>query len=375
MPDFRANRCTRYRYRYSECRRCADACPHEAIALSDEGASLVADTCKDCGLCISACHTQAWSSPAFQPIELLREAIKKTAWHFACEPSGCSGDAIVPCLGAIDAAWLAYMAKRRIPVSLHGSEHCAACPHGSTGEAQLKLNLAALHTLLDAASAGGGDERPAPDWLLPVLAQDTRPARVREKKLGQSTVVASRRQLFRRLFRHGGDPLAATSKPGQPAQVPAKAIRAGAYILSEPRELLQIVCRQKEDRPFSMTPHEGLPLMQLSLQTGCTLCEACFRVCPTGALQIVENPGDWALTFQTDRCVACEVCLEVCQPRVLDAAAAFDVRPEQAPITLISQAKQRCARCDRHFVSPLPERSCSICRDDEDAFSAIFGPD
>jgi rubrerythrin len=36
-------------------------------------------------------------------------------------------------------------------------------------------------------------------------------------------------------------------------------------------------------------------------------------------------------------------------------------------------AKQRCARCDRHFVSPAPQQSCPICRDDEDAFTAIFG--
>lgn len=373
MPDFRANRCTRYRYRYSECRRCADACPHEAIALSDEGAALIADKCRDCGLCISACHTNAWTSAAFKPIDLLREAIKKPAWSFACEPSGCSGDAVVPCLGAIDAVWLAYMAKRRIPVSLHGSGHCAECAHGKTGEAQLKLNLEALgelHTAATGVAAKGGS---APNWLMPVLAQDARHPGARERTVGKSAIAASRRHLFRRIFIHGADTPAEKTRADESAKVPEKAIRAGAYSVSEQRELLQIVCKQNDDRPFTVAFHEGLPLMQLSLQSGCTLCEACFRVCPTGALQIVENPGDWALTFQTDRCVACEVCLEVCQPRVLDAATSFDARPEQVPITLISRAKQRCSRCDRHFVSPTPEKTCSICRDDEDVFSAIFG--
>lgn len=373
MPDFRANCCTRYRYRYSECRRCAEACPHDAITLSDEGATLVADGCRNCGLCISACHTNAWSSPAFKPIDLLREAIKHNAWSLACEPSGCSGDAVVPCLGAIDAVWLAYMAKRRIPVTLHGGGHCADCMHGQTGEAQLKLNLAALDTLLAASTQSTGKDRPVPAWMMPVVAQDLRNPMAREKEVGKNAIAASRRQLFRRLFSHGGDkPLAAT-EAGTPAKVPERAIRAGAYTASEQRELLQIVCKQKDDRRFPVTFHEGLPLMRLTLQSGCTLCEACFRVCPTGALQIVENPGDWALTFQTDRCVACEVCLEVCQPRVLDAATSFDARPEQAPITLIRQTKQRCSRCDRHFVSPTPEQTCTICSDDEDAFAAIFG--
>lgn len=373
MPDFRANRCTRYRYRYSECRRCADACPHEAIALSDEGATLVADKCRNCGLCISACHTNAWTSPAFKPIELLREAIKQPVWRVACEPSGCSGDAVVPCLGAIDAVWLAYLAKRRIALSLHGSGHCADCLHGKTGEAQLKLNLDGLALLLQAATQGGGDDRPAPDWSMPVLAQDTRQPKAREIKVEINALAASRRNLFRRIFSPRADAPMASTAAGETAKVPEKAIRAGAYALSEQRELLQLVCGQKEGRPFPVTLHESLPLMQLALQPGCTLCEACFRVCPTGALQIVENPGDWALTFQTDRCVACEVCLEVCQPRVLGAAPAFDARPEQAPITLISRLKQRCTRCDRHFVSPTPEKTCPVCSDDQYAFSAIFG--
>jgi ferredoxin len=378
MPDVHANRCTRFRYRYSECRRCADACPHEAISLSDEGATLIADACKDCGLCVSACHTGAWSSPSFQPIDLLREAIKKPACTLACEPTGCSGDATVPCLGAVDAVWLAYMAKRRIPVTLSGSGHCAECVHGKTGGAQLRLNLDALDTLLKAATPAveaGGREQPAPDWVMPVLSQDQRSPKARDKEVGKSAVAASRRQLFRRIFRHGDKASTTPSPAGTPAKVPEKAIRAGAYAVSEQRELLQIVCKNKDERPFPVAFHEALPLMQLTLQSGCTLCEACFRVCPTGAIQIEENPGDWALTFQADRCVACEVCLEVCQPRVLDAASAFDARPEQAAITLISRTKQRCARCDRHFVSPSPEKTCPVCGDDEDAFAAIFGDD
>ncbi len=373
MPDFRAIACTRYRYRYSECRRCADACPHDAIDLTDEGAKLRASACTECALCTSACPTQAWSSPAFQPIELLREAIKRPACHLACEPSGCRGDATVPCLGAIDAAWLAYMAKRRIPVSLHGAAHCADCTHGRTGEAQLQLNLQAVESLRLAATQGAAEADAAPAWVMPVLADDTRSAQQKHRDEKKISNTSSRRTLFRRFFRRGADPAPAAVQHGQPAKAPQQAIRAGAQVLSERRELLQIVTQRKDDLPFTVGLDESLPLMQLSLQSGCTLCEACFRVCPTGAIQIVQNPGDWALSFDTDRCVACQVCLEACQPRVLDAQVAFDARPGQAPITLIRRDKQRCSRCDRHFVSPSPESTCGICRDDEDAFTAIFG--
>lgn len=373
MPELRAHSCTRYRYRYSECRRCADACPHDAIVLSDAGATVAADKCRHCGLCISACHTQAWSSAEIQPIELLREAVKQATWSIACEPSGCPGDAVVPCLGALDAVWLAYLARRGIAVTLQGSGHCAVCVHGKTGEAQLKLNLDGVAALHQAANVGATATPPTPDWRLLELAPDTRSPDARTGGIGASVRTASRRQLFRRFFRRGADVLEpAASAPVTPP-APEKAIRAGAYAVPDQRELLQIVCQRKDERPCPMSPHDSLPLMQLELRSGCTLCEACFRVCPTGALQIVENPGDWALTFQTDRCVACEVCLEVCQPRVLDAATRFDARSGREPTVLIARVKQRCSRCDRHFASATPESTCPVCRDDEEAFGALFG--
>ncbi|NMF89074.1 4Fe-4S dicluster domain-containing protein [Aromatoleum petrolei] len=364
-PQFRSSRCTRYRYRYSECSRCADACPHEAITLSDEGAALDSTRCQNCALCVSACRTGAWESEAFKPIELLRQAIKQETFSFACAPSGLSADAVVPCLGAIDAATLAYLAKRRIAVSLHGTANCADCAHNPRGAAQLALDLDACAVLSVAAEPA---ERGP--WLAPVLADDptaTPPG-------GKGGFAPSRRQLFRRLLGRGMDEIASAAAPVEVAPpVPDKAIRAGACALPEQRELLQIVCARSDERPFEVPVHEGLPLMALALHPGCTVCEACFRACPTGAIQIEESPADWQLRFDADRCVACEVCLEVCQPRVLDAEPVFDARPEQPARVLHALAKQRCARCDRHFVSAEPEETCPICRDDEDAFAAIFG--
>lgn len=373
-PSFRSRSCTRYRYRYSECRRCSDACPHEAITLSDAGAAIKANKCQNCGLCISACHTGAWSSSSFKLIDLLRQAIKQPNWNVACALSGVTtADAIVPCLGAVDGATLGYLARRGIPVTLHGQWHCDDCPHGKTGAAQLALNLEAVDILHQGARQGATPQGAPSNWTLPQLAPLPRALGQGQDTDSPGDFAPARRQLFRRLIGRGVDEvlLAKTEQEIEPA--PERAIRPGPWSITERRELLQIVCQQKEGCAFPVHLHEGLPLMKLTLQAGCTVCEACFRVCPTGALQIEENPDAWALQFRMDRCVACQACLEVCQPRVLDAEASFDVRSEQAAQVLLSLNKQRCSRCDRHFVSPAPEQTCPVCRDDEEAFSTIFG--
>ena len=366
-PELRAGRCTRYRFRCSACSRCADVCPHEAVALTDEGVGIDPARCQNCALCITACPTDALASEALKPVDLLREAIRHERFAIACAPSGASGDAVIPCLGAVDAASLAYLAKRRIPVTLRGSAHCEHCAQGARGAAQLVSHLDACALLQDAAA---GADKPA-DWIAPQLDE---PEGATADSLGAAPFAAGRRQWFRRLVGRGAAEVVQSFTAPVPAPMaPDKAIRPGPYALPERRELLQIVCTRKDDQPFRVLLHEALPMMALSLQPGCTTCEACFRVCPTGAIQIEESPADYQLKFDADRCVACAVCLEVCQPHVLDADASFDARPEQPPRVLLAMAKQRCARCDRHFVSPTPQESCPICRDDEDAFMAIFG--
>lgn len=366
-PEFHASRCTRYRFRYSACGRCADACPHDSITLSEEGVAIDPARCQNCALCVTACHTDALSSSAFKPLDILRAAIRQDHFTIACAPSGAVADAIVPCLGAVDPASLAYLAKRRIPLMMCGASHCAQCAHGAHGAMQLALNLEAYEVLAKA----GGTSDPNADWVGPqVEAASVAP----HPSGGGARFTASRRQWLRRFVVRGIDELTQVVEPGA-ASVSTldKAIRAGAYALPERRELLQIVCARKDAQPFLVPLHDAIPLMALSLRPGCTTCEACFRVCPTGAIKIEESPAEWQLKFDADRCVACAVCLEVCQARVLDADAVLNARPEQGPHMLLAMSKQRCARCDRHFVSHNPQQTCPICRDDEDAFSALFG--
>jgi formate hydrogenlyase subunit 6/NADH:ubiquinone oxidoreductase subunit I len=360
VPAVRTAQCVRYRFRYSECRQCLDACPHDALVLSDDGVTIAAERCQNCGLCTSACRTGALVAGNLPRIDLLKRAIGQRRMSLACAPSGLAGDATVPCLGAIDAAMLAYLAKRGIEVELRGSGHCGECPHGAKGAAQLALNLEGAELLRQAA--------PEEHWQLAVLVQREG---ARERTCAPE-FRPGRRQLFRRLIGRGVDQVATGAPPPAEPLAPETAIRAGRHAVTEMRELLQIVCKPRNGGAFPVPLHASLPMMDLRLAPGCTGCEACFRVCPTGALEVEETDTAWTLAFAADRCVACAVCCEVCQPRVLGPADEFDASPGRK-VALHRLRKQRCARCDRLFVSSEPREVCAICSDDEEAFAAIFG--
>jgi len=118
----------------------------------------------------------------------------------------------------------------------------------------------------------------------------------------------------------------------------------------------------------------AIPAEDWQIAPGCTHCEACVRVCPTGALQLLESNTAWRLAVLNDRCVACDVCYEVCQPKVLRQMDAERVIVnKQKGRLLTAVGKRRCTRCDRVFVNEDNSELCPICNGDDEDFAEIFG--
>jgi ferredoxin len=360
QPEYRATRCTRYRYRYSGCSRCAEACPHKAVELSDEGIRISATACRNCALCAAACPTEALLADNLPRIEVLKRTAKRPEVIFACAPSELQGDEIVPCLGGLDAAMLAYLANRGVAVTLAGTQHCAECIHGAQGETQLGLHLEAVEALRGIAGSEKWAEISVPD------ESATEP--------GKAGHDPSRRHLFRRFIGRGADQMMRPISATEASPVPLKAIRFAAPFSTAGRELLQILFEAKQENQPPLPAHPALYAAKVGIRTGCTACEACARACPTGAMQIRESGTAWELGFQFSRCVGCGVCVEACQPHVLHFYDEMEsLAKVSEPVTLHALGKQRCTRCDRFFISPAPAEICPICEGDDADFTAMFG--
>lgn len=358
-PELQSTRCTRFRFRYSECRRCEQACPHDALRLSDEGVSISVENCRRCGLCVGACRTEAFGMPELAPMRLIEKAHGRPGFAIACSPSGAEADAIVPCLGALGPALLAYLVKQGTALTLNGSDHCAQCAQGSRGREQLALNIEAVESL----RVADGDGR-WPD--LSLARRDNASAAQADDRR------AARRQFFRRLS-NPGEAVPRSEPHLASTAAPLRAIRAARVVPSAQRDLLQMLGLAEAGMP--LTAHPSVPAGDLRLEPGCTGCEACARACPTGALQVRENDTAWALGFDAAKCVACGVCVETCQPRVLHlreavAASAF---AQREAVALKAVPKRRCTRCDRSFAVVSDSALCDVCAGDQEDFDTIFG--
>lgn len=361
QPEFRSRSCTRYRFRYSSCRACADACAYGAITLSDEGISLNEADCRNCAVCTAACPTEALSAINLPRIEILKRGLAVKQVTFACAPSQAKGDETVPCLGALDAAVLATLSAMGIAVSLAGTHHCPSCPHGERGASMVAQNLDGVDVLRVAA----GNEH----WA-PITVVELDPATPEDE-----VHDPSRRHLFRRFLARPAEAIALAPSQVERQPVPLKAVRFATPIASTSRALLQRLFDAAQIEAPALPRHAALPVGRVEMaMDGCTACEVCARACPTGAMQVAESGVSWSLNFEFSRCVACGLCLEACQPKVLRLAETMSgLRGPPDAMPLHALGKQRCTHCDRFFISAEPLELCPICQGDDDDFAAMFG--
>lgn len=351
LPELRNSRCVRFRFRYSQCDRCVEVCPPGAITPGEEGVELDVTRCTGCGLCVPACPVSAFHQPTFPASALAKPAGKQLA--VACKPSGEEGDLHIPCLGNIEPALLCSLAMRNIAVTLRGAEHCSECHHAPQGAAAVQ----ALRDGMEVVAGGAST-----NWLAPSFEQGAR----------RSDYRRDRRQLFRRFGNRAVESIRSEIDAGG---IPESAIRAAAHYLPPRRELAERILERVDDAEqnpplaalFDVATIEPLP-------GRCTGCEACARVCPTGALKSEESQNRWQLRFRAARCVGCGVCIESCGPEALQLESRWrsGSAAQESGEIMHELGRYRCESCGRFFIG-LEEERCPVCLDDEENFDAIFG--
>lgn len=316
------------------CRVCVDSCPRDAIRLRDGRIELSKSACESCGLCVSACPSEALTFPGHSLAELDAQIttlldptladLEPRGILFVCRQSAPALDASLERNSRSPAGWL--------PVSVP----CA----GAVSPGLMLYCLA-----LGAAEVGV------------VGCRD-------QCRVSQGLVVAERVGFCQELLRMiGGEPERVTLCPTgsddasawalpAPTDVPparhldGSAARDRRYAASAIVHLAEAF-GGREDVTLAGAPS---PFGIIDLDAGgCTACEACTSVCPTGALAADRQADAVSITFDTAICTACGVCIPRCPEvdrGVLRLERAVDLGRLRAGRTVLYRDQApRCIGC------------------------------
>ena len=283
-PALHADACLNAKAAHA-CRRCAQACPEEAISIREGGApELNPGACTACGRCVAACPTDAWAlagdDGAAWFARLSGAAAGRGTLVVRCERAQGDGEGVgIPCLGLFRPAWLLVLAAlgvRRVVV--RGADRCGGCPrrHGGRHWQEVKARAHAWQRRL---------ARP-----LPELVED-------------GAAAGEGRGAARRAFLRSG--LLDLVRAAAEAAAPARGDR-----LPERTAIVRAL-RRLGAGYGTVESDPWWPFGGLVAHENCTLCGDCVDACPTGALAI-ERAGHALLRQDPVACVGCDACARAC---------------------------------------------------------------
>ncbi|WP_166789711.1 4Fe-4S dicluster domain-containing protein [Cryobacterium fucosi] len=351
----------------SGCDACVESCPQAALHLTGEGQVPAFDptACIGCGICTVACPTAAIAGVGVAPKRLMRAAetaadkleIRCGAARTAARSEMSAVDVL--CLAAVHPETVAAAAVRLEPggtLTLVRGD-CASCPVGAerqveetvSGGVALSAQCAGDRTVVVVTA---GENREGAD---PLTDTDY----VRKK----DPVGISRRGLIRGLIGapapRAGDPKAHRADKGREDSPATPAPVSGAVSESR-RALLAVAPHAPMPRPFA--------------GPGCTACQACSGVCPTGALVWGETSTMSTLGVDEQACIACGECVRVCPENVLSLGCTLPGQPRPSfgstQITRVQFAG--CDRCGRALRSG-ETGTCTRCSSRRSVLDDVWG--
>ncbi len=281
LPEIDADACVYATFDQANCKACVDACPRQAWVLDDDALGLDADACDGCGLCVPVCPGGAlhihfpWviRSLGDQRIALL-----------ACEYSDSNENVdTLPCIHALGLRQLLQLYNAGIKHLLVDTAECGKCTRHQ--QPDIHHQLEQLNSLLH-------------ERKKPVMKIFQRSSKLWKTIFNTDDVSKQSLQLPRRHFLRGAIQLHRLLSVSDPLNNPR-------LQTIPPGRLLPITENTEQHWPWSPRLDENL----------CNGCDACIKLCPTDALQLIQDEDTSSSGYQLDPadCTGCGICTTVCE--------------------------------------------------------------
>ncbi len=357
--------CKRVRYRKSSCQNCVDVCPDSAITLSPGPA--INDNCSNCGLCQSACPTEAFQSDFHIDQQLSKEvesllskapsARKKKKLFIHCSQADKQDKSslAIRCLGNVGENLFLNAALSGLDEMHLTKGHCSQC-HLKNGETLLTSSISTSQAVIENM---GIEEFTLS--LNEAQKDNSKPASL------------SRRELFEKISHR----ITASESSSLSEQADGRVshemleMKDGKRV-SPKRETLRKLIEQNEwDVTNVSNPQTALPWKKMKVdEANCVACAICVNVCPTGALTKVFENNQVVRHLNNSLCTNCHLCQEACPEQVIsfeENYAVTDLIEDKTHVVAridmtscaicgeINPARygEICATCDKRQVSPM----------------------
>jgi ferredoxin len=345
---------------------CTEICPENAISL-DPGPR-ISDSCTGCGLCVQACPTEVFESELYPEEYILDQAIshldnsrergEPRRLSISCEraENPVTGGVRLGCLGTVGENVLfgAALAGFEEVLLIRGNcERCRLKP--AEGLVQRSIGRAR------ALATGAG------------LGKTSFSTIEREK---ESCAPVGRRKMFADIadrVRTGARAISPDGGRGAHEKVPRGSglNRDDGAGGSPARRFLQTLLRNESlDDTYPVAFDSESPWARVTVdEEGCTACGTCVSVCPTGAIEIVQEGENRVLSFRPSACTNCSLCRDACIEEVIDYSAEIritDILQNQTEViatikpawcafcgdVIPAGTGEVCLTCERRQVSP-----------------------
>ena len=282
--------CLQARYKDYDCNKCLQDCPRNSIKIENNKVKIDEQSCNNCGICTYSCPTKTFHIENEGLIACEKKMNNKRLANFTCRKQGDDRvDILLPCLKNLSLEMLMVASLEKLPIQINWDRDiCTKC--------EVSFNQEKLVEIINLWNSQSNLENNA---LI-----------LHEKSLNKNHFKkVSRREFF------------TFSKQTVKGQIGDFIFDSFNEInfrdkvqIQENRNYLKkfINLTSYQDKIIDPKMTQKLSLCIIKAEGDCNLCDKCTKLCPTGALQVKEEPLVKKLFFDPGLCLDCGICLNNC---------------------------------------------------------------
>jgi len=344
MLKLYASRCVHSLSSDSQCNKCEQICPTEAIVVASKPLpSIDFLACVTCGACDAICPTEALSLDEFSLTDFFFKYISDKDNLISCRKN-------VPCIAALNIEDIISIAivKKEIILDMG---YCDSCDIAYKCKLQIEKNHEEASYILEAMQSDA------------VIKLENIKYEVDKRDFFNSitlNAVSKKKNDFENEIKKATKKLLEHTLEKKDSRFLKQ-----KRITNRKKLFFTAIKRLEEPSPFHVIEANEISFTSQKLinQDTCTACQLCYRLCPSGAL--ASDIRNSKIDFDPFLCVKCNLCHDVCESDSITLSSSYKIKSFFKPAieNLINFSLVVCSECSILFSTNFDEKLCQRCKE------------